>query len=199
MDRRERLGCGAFATVHLSSAVQFSVAVFSLVASRNIARLNVYVTALLLATVATIAASEILPALGAYPTFGLATNPTGAIGTYADVLRYKVDVLALRLGTLRDLSGPFVGIITFPSYHAVVAVLAAWATCRIRWLGAINGAGAAVVVLITLPIGGRHFVDLIAGAFVAVASVAMAWTLESRLCDRRRNLAKLGRTIITPS
>jgi hypothetical protein len=167
-----------FATVYLTSALQIPVAVFGLAATREISRLNTFITALLLATITTIIMSALLPALGAYPTYGFVTNPAGAISRYADVLSYQHDVLALRSGALRELSTTFAGIITFPSYHTVVAVLAAWASWNMRWIGPANGAAAAVVILTTLPIGGHHFVDLIAGGLVACGCVALAKGVE---------------------
>jgi membrane-associated phospholipid phosphatase len=145
------------------------------------------VTALLLATIVTIMVSAVLPALGAYPTYGFTTNPSGMVGKYADVLSFKSDVQALRSGAMRDLLGPFAGIITFPSYHTIVAVLAAWATWQFRWLGWLNTAASGLVILTTLPIGGHHFVDLIAGGCVACACIAAARKLEGLASVKRQS------------
>ena len=169
---------------YMYSSVQIAVAVFVLAATRDLGRLNIYVTGLLIATLVTVAISAALPALGAYPAYGFVVKPQGAIGTFADVLSFKGDVMALRAGTLRELSGPFQGIITFPSYHTVVAVSAAWATWRVHWIGAVNTAATGVVLISTLPIGGHHLIDLMAGTAVIAASLALARWLEARAAHK---------------
>ncbi|WP_165405695.1 phosphatase PAP2 family protein [Bradyrhizobium genosp. SA-3] len=66
-------------------------------------------------------------------------------------------------------------LLTFPSFHAVSAVLYMWVLWPIRWVRGIgvlwNG-----VMLAATPIGGGHyFVDVFAGVVVAIASI---WAIK---------------------
>ena len=65
------------------------------------------------------------------------------------------------------------GLVTFPSFHTVLALLAAQALAetRWRWLGA---AWAVVVIVSTIPIGGHYVTDLIAGFAIWAACAWLA-------------------------
>lgn len=58
------------------------------------------------------------------------------------------------------------GVVTFPSFHTICALLLvqAWSSFRVMGLGAAVLASATIVS--TLPIGGHYFIDLPAGALV---------------------------------
>ena len=66
------------------------------------------------------------------------------------------------------------GVLTFPSFHAIAAVLYCWALWPVRWLRPLNlfcnGA-----MLVATPVGGGHyFIDVIAGVAIAMLSVYAA-------------------------
>jgi membrane-associated phospholipid phosphatase len=93
-------------------------------------------------------------------------------------------LLALRAGNISafDLSH-LQGLISFPSYHTVLAVLLTYAHRRSRLLvpiAAING-----VMLLSIPtFGGHYLVDMIAGAVVALIAIA-----ATAAAPRRRRIA----------
>jgi membrane-associated phospholipid phosphatase len=71
------------------------------------------------------------------------------------------------------------GVISFPSFHAVVGflVLAMWRKRRTTLAAA--GCWLAIMLLATLPGGGHYFVDLIAGFVVWVAWFALSKKVET--------------------
>ncbi|MES2254073.1 MAG: phosphatase PAP2 family protein [Pseudomonadota bacterium] len=108
-------------------------------------------------------------------------------GAYGDAL----------VGMLRDGPGPIApdnvkGLIGFPSYHAVLALLLIWHLRDVRWLRwpvlALN-----IVVIFATPIeGGHHWVDVLAAVPVTALSILLArrvfdWTAQM---DRARLVAQ---------
>jgi PAP2 superfamily len=91
---------------------------------------------------------------------------------------YVPDLLTLRGGA----SLPFVlsrmeGIVSFPSYHTVLAILFIYAHRGIRWsfpvIAVLNG-----VMLVSVPAEGPHYLaDILAGALVAALAIWLARTL----------------------
>jgi hypothetical protein len=85
------------------------------------------------------------------------------------------------------------GVLTFPSFHAVSAVLYAWAFWPIRWLRPLallcNGA-----MMAATPVGwGHYLVDLLAGIVVAAAAIYAARLIVRRFVD-----AKISREAPVP-
>jgi membrane-associated phospholipid phosphatase len=124
-----------------------------------------------LATVAAAALSLPLfaafPALGPWHYYGYAPSPFQA--------EFMQVFLALRgdgrvVLDLTDLNG----LICFPSFHTILALLsgaALWSIPYARWPGAVL---ALLIVLATVPIGGHYVVDVVAGLLVTPASLALA-------------------------
>lgn len=65
------------------------------------------------------------------------------------------------------------GLVTFPSFHTVLALIAtqALAATRIRWIAV---AWTATVIVSTIPIGGHYAVDVVAGAAIWAVCVGIA-------------------------
>lgn len=81
--------------------------------------------------------------------------------------------LALRDGRLTELVlGDLKGIVTFPSYHTVMALLLIYVYRKLPifpWIVALN-----ILMLISTPINGGHYlVDMIGGAAVAALSIVL--------------------------
>jgi membrane-associated phospholipid phosphatase len=102
------------------------------------------------------------PAVGAMAHLGLLDLQGAGLPSGAGV--YHLDAFArYHAGTdpvvrLSEMSG----LVTFPSFHTVLALLAtqALAETRWRWIGV---AWTAVVIVSTIPIGGHYVTDLAAG------------------------------------
>lgn len=85
------------------------------------------------------------------------------------------DYLALRDGTLKVLDFEnLVGLVTFPSFHTVVAVLAVLASRRVPYLFGPAVVLNALMLISTFTHGGHYLSDVVIGATVAVGSWRLA-------------------------
>ncbi len=111
----------------------------------------------------TSAGSVLVPALGTFKAFGLER-----LGAFIPVMEQ------LRAGTdLHFVIGRLTGIVTFPSFHTTMALVYVYG---FRDTGIIGRAMLAfnAAMLLTIPfIGGHHFVDMLAGAIVALGAIAL--------------------------
>ena len=163
---------------------------FGLPLSGHYQRTAEYISALLLALAITCCVTIVVPAIGVYQAMGPVASDFPNINpqSYYDSL---IEIPMLRAGTLRTLDLEHLGgVITFPSFHAAMAVLCSWALWPLRWLRplslAVNGA-----MLVATPIGGGHYlVDVVAGVMVAIGSIYAA-RYGARLVDwlERRRIA----------
>jgi hypothetical protein len=113
-----------------------------------------------IALIITAAISGVVPALSALAFYGMPTEAS-----------WLHDLVALRGGTLSFAMPQLQGIITMPSYHAVLAVVLAWSFRRTGWLGIAIGLWN-LLMLISVPSeGGHYLVDVPAGLAVAAVSV----------------------------
>jgi len=143
----------------------------------------------------------LFPAFGAMSVYHF--DPTLAArlgvpvdGAYGDAL----------IRMLRDGPGPIApdnvkGLIGFPSYHAVLALLLIWHLRRVPWLRwpllVLN-----LIVIFATPIeGGHHWVDVFAAVPVTALSILLAqkmfdWTAQM---DRARMIASSAENRIAPA
>lgn len=153
-------------------------------------RIAQFICAFMLALMVTICISSLVPAIGAYGVMNITgsdfpniAGSDGFPGGYADTLRIAP---LLRDGTLRTLDFfEAAGILTFPSFHAISAILYIWAFWPIRWLRPFNlfcnGA-----MIVSTPVGGGHFlIDVIAGIAVAASCLYAARCVEARITNCR--------------
>lgn len=148
-----------------------------LLACQNV-RLMKFVTAQFLALVIVHSVAIFLPAVGAYGYLGLtgADHPGMVLTSEGHTV---AQVMQLRTGELFDLArAPMMGLITFPSFHTVMALHSAWALWPVR---ALRWPAVTFNILVwvgTLLHGSHHLIDTIAGAVVAVLCIYAA----HRLC-----------------
>lgn len=98
--------------------------------------------------------------------------------------------LGLRSGKLtvidlKDLEG----VVQFPSFHTVLAILVPYALRTIPMVFWPSAALNAVIIVSTLPEGGHFLVDVIAGAAVAAASIYAVRRFEARYDATRPSAA----------
>ena len=144
-------------------------------------RIGKAVCAFILSLIATTFISSIVPAIGVYDSLNLSPidyphfDPNG----YYDTAR---DAPLVRSGNLRLLDLPrLVGVLTFPSFHAVSAILYMWAFLPVRWLRPLAILWNAGMILAT-PLGGWHyFVDVAAGIVVALIAIGSAQRIAERV------------------
>ena len=159
-----------------------SIVYFSIVAP---ARNERFFLACALALVVTTIASAVFPAAGPFIDFGNTQNDT----------LYFTQVLSVRTGAqLRFDLGDLQGIICFPSYHTILAIIFVMSHAGLRWsfypVLALNA-----VMLVSIPSeGGHYLVDMLGGLPVALGSMAAAKWASARLAspgsDQRRFRAR---------
>jgi membrane-associated phospholipid phosphatase len=124
-----------------------------------------------IALIATTIISTLLPATGVYGTLGLKPEefPNVVPICYYATLH---ELPLLRDGTTRLLDAfQLAPILTFPSFHAISAVLYGWAFWPIRWLRWV-GLLLNACMAVSTPIGGGHyFADVFAGLMIAALSI----------------------------
>jgi membrane-associated phospholipid phosphatase len=153
---------------------QPGLVVLLLVITRQRGRCWTFLTAWGIALVITLAIWPLLPALSTFPHYRV---PHTALPHMVSRLPWAVPgvVEPIRAGTLRTIDvNSFIGLISFPSFHAAGATLVGWAMLRTRllWLPfALLNLG---VVSSALVDGGHYLVDLIAGCAVAGLSIGLA-------------------------
>ena len=136
-------------------------------------RLQLFMLAWVVALAITLGGLALAPAQTAWVHFGAHValpDLAAQVGT-----AQSTTLEALRAGGLRNLlNEPFEGIVAFPSFHTVGAVLYVWALWgfgRLRWPAvALNG----LMILATPVIGAHYFIDTFAGAGVAVTALILA-------------------------
>lgn len=147
------------AYVSLLPQIVLCCCVLPLTAGRQ--RLSELFWSALAAILVTAAVSALLPALGAYQHHGLAER--------ADWLP---DLLALRRpGPVAFGLGGMNGVVTMPSFHAVLAVLFIRAHRRTGAVGYVAAALNLTMLVSTPSEGGHYLCDVIAGCMVAAASI----------------------------
>jgi membrane-associated phospholipid phosphatase len=118
----------------------------------------------------------LMPAVAAYTYyapdaryFDVLAQKTPAVGT-----GFVTDLLAVHSGTFKIFDWPKMkGIVTFPSFHAIVAMTAVYAVRNDRLLFWPAVLFNALVVVSVVPVGGHYFVDIIGSALAVTASMAL--------------------------
>jgi membrane-associated phospholipid phosphatase len=134
--------------------------VICVLALRGPPRLNSkFMVATIVALLTTVAIGAVMPAFGPNEIYGIPS-------AWSDVLH------SLRAGSHSPLK--YVGIITFPSFHATMAVMWTLAMREMRYgfyvVAFVNG----LMLLACMPLGYHYLVDVIVGGIVAFGSLRVA-------------------------
>jgi membrane-associated phospholipid phosphatase len=119
---------------------------------------------------------------GAVPAMGNVFDPAGYHSLWPSVAWLEHDLITgLRDGSVRKLDlTQLMGIVTFPSYHATLPIILAWAQRDVARLRIIAPVWAVVTILATPVFGGHYGVDVLAGIGLAVGGIAVAPALTRR-------------------
>jgi PAP2 superfamily len=175
-----------------SMLLQFSVLALVLVAASQIVRFQRYVLASGLALLLTIVIFTFMPAAGTYSFLEIELDEFSNLEPY--VTYYQILALdSLRTGN-QTLVDDMQGLIAFPSFHTVWAILFAWGFYPIKQLR-IGAIMLNLVVIAATPIQGAHyFIDIVGGAAVAGVAIYIA----TRLTAERAGAQPLDRRDIEP-
>jgi hypothetical protein len=156
-----------------SLIAQMVLVILLLSASGRHAELRTLILAAVIAGLATILLSGLFPALGnLFDTERYRHLPPSVATMHLPVIE------ALRDGSLRSVDlRDMMGIVTFPSYHAALALLFIAAFRSVPKLRGVGTVWAGLTITATPISGGHYAVDVLAGLVLAVASLAAAHSL----------------------
>lgn len=174
------------ALAYHSSGPQVGLVVIALSAMSRVARLWAYARLFTLALLAAIAVSAVFPAIGPYAYYAPQAYPQGHIETVGAL--WHLDALhALRDGTMSTLAlSEIRGLVTFPSFHACLAVLTAWALAPVPVIGPLALLLNAAIIVATLGAGGHYLPDVVAGTVMGMVLVALHGIRRRRSVGGRR-------------
>jgi membrane-associated phospholipid phosphatase len=175
------------------------VAVFIvLAASGQLVRLNHFLALFTATALITIVTSIAFPSAGAFVFYNPPADLRDVVGHDAGIWHLE-HFQAIRSGTMRTLdTGAIEGLITFPSFHTALAVITTWAFWRTRYLSIAALVLSAVVIASTVPVGGHYFVDIFAGAAIAILCIGlMVWLPLSEHFTRM--LRRTRTALLSPS
>jgi membrane-associated phospholipid phosphatase len=130
--------------------------------------------------IATIGIGILIPAAGAFVYYHLPVAP--------DII-YVSQMAGLRDGTLRTIDSFYSeGLVVFPSFHAALAVLCAYAARPLRFLKipllVLN-----LLIILSSPFEGAHyFIDIMAGIILAALTVSLPRYLFSGNLRSKKNM-----------
>jgi membrane-associated phospholipid phosphatase len=170
-----------------SSILQLFTAIIILAYCRRMKDLREFILLFVLTLTVTLLLSAIFPASGPYAYF--APPPDMAVGfDPRNGIRHLAQFTGLRDGTMTTLDLSHTeGLVTFPSFHTIMAILTTWAVREVRYLALPVALLNVLVVLSTFTMGGHYLVDLVGGALIAVAGiVAFRYRILSRHAGAQR-------------
>jgi membrane-associated phospholipid phosphatase len=158
--------------VYCSMQLQYPLVILALVASSRFLRLQQYILTVLIALVMTLAIFTFVPAVGAYAYLHV---PAEHYANLAPIVTFEQmqHLEAMRNGSwsvIRDMEG----LISFPSFHTISAILFTWALFPVKklrwWVVALNAA-----LIASTPVQGAHyFIDIFGGALVSAFAILAA-------------------------
>jgi hypothetical protein len=170
---------------------QLALLLIALVSIQNYRRLDVLLLSFGFSAVVTVIIAGIMPALSPLAYLQITPQDHPHI-TLAVPREFEAQALALRAGTMRVIElGGAQGLVTFPSFHTVTAVLLMlgfWAVPYLRWVSL----GLNTVMLVSIPIEGSHYlVDVLAGIAVAWPAWIIAQSIVTRMETSRMTRASV--------
>ena len=171
-----------------------------LAATHQLKRLADFIFLFTATSLVTVVLSSLLPAAGAFVFHDPPAALRDAVGYDAGLWHLK-HFEALRSGAMRAIDpGLIEGLVTFPSFHAALAVITVWAVWCTRFIAYPTLALNVVVIASAVPVGGHYFIDIVAGLAIAAAAIAInAWRRGTLALDgwgRAQRLAVV-RTLAT--
>jgi hypothetical protein len=159
-----------------SLTIQMIVAIVALSAAKQADRLRTAVLAAILSGFATILISGVTPAMGNV------FDPADYRHLWRSIAWMEQDLLrGLRTGTWRTLDlTQLMGIVSFPSYHATLPLILAWAQRDVRGWRLVAPVWAGLTIAATPLFGGHYGVDVLAGIVLAIAALAITPVLIRR-------------------
>ncbi len=165
------------AFAYLSVMPQTVVLILALGLGRRLKALYGLALALSVGAVITLTIWTAFPSFGAFSVFVLPDTVATKLGLVLGFDYAHALVAMLRNGPGFISPTEVRGIVGFPSYHTLQAIVLLWYAWREPWLRGI-ALVLNIAVLLSIPIqGGHHLMDMFGGALVAASSIAISGRL----------------------
>jgi membrane-associated phospholipid phosphatase len=114
-----------------------------------------------------------VPAAGAFAFYKPATQLFAHYAPSGEMWTFLREFMMLRDGSLSTINlATAQGVVNFPSFHTILAIVTVYPLRDTRWLMVplilLNG----TMMVATLPVGGHHLSDVLAGATIALSAIA---------------------------
>lgn len=129
---------------------------------------NAYLIALGITTII----ATLWPAMAAYVHYNINPADYGLAPPAARI--HEVEILALRNQELRHFPVIMKGIVTFPSFHAMTAMLLIWAAWPLRYYRIFSLVANGAMIVSVLVSGGHYLVDILACFIITPLSLYLA-------------------------
>ncbi len=158
-------------------------------------RLGEFLALSSITSVAVGALMVLVPAGGAYPYYQPQRELFGGFSANAGMWHYETfSMFRTQANPLLDF-GKMEGLVTFPSYHTVLAIITTYAVRGIRFIALPAAILNCIVIVSTLPEGGHFLVDVLAGAVVAGVGIALVrWEQSGWIIRAPRKITLAGPT-----
>ncbi len=184
-------------TAYISSGPQMLAFVALLFLYKNILHIQRFLLAFIFTGAITVILSALFPAVAGYVHYNIDASQFQNLHPIAARI-HEAPLMAMRNHTTNVLGFPMQGLVTFPSFHAALAIVLIYAAWPIRWLKAI-AIPLNILVLFATPVDGGHWlIDVIGGVVIALIVIAVidrkirprsngpSWGKKQRLFFRRR-------------
>lgn len=172
----------ALAWSYSSCMLQMMGVALLLLATSRVSDLWDFLAILMLGLALTILVAAVVPAASPAVHLQPASSLLDAMAQFGATYNYADQFAALRDGKLTlFVAGEAKGILTFPTYHVVVALVLTYAV-RHWWFLLWPATGLnALVIISTVPIGGHYVIDIVGGVLVFASCVVVVdWVNRPR-------------------
>jgi len=140
---------------------------------RNGERLAEFLAVLGVCTVGLCIGMWLVPAAGAFAYYGPAPGLFDNYSALGKMWTFNHTFNMLRNGTLSVVNlSALDGVVSFPSFHTMLGVMTTYAMRDSRWLILVFLLNATMIVA-TMPVGGHHLVDVLAGAGLTLGAILL--------------------------
>ena len=164
---------GLLTIAYRSFEVQMLIMLSLLFYYRHTDHIQRFLIAFIYSGFVVVVVSTIFPATGGYDYYHLGSNQLQHVDAEGGA-QHLFDLVAMRNHSMTILPTDFKGLVTFPSFHAAVAVLLIYASLPLPWLAIAVVPVNLLMLVSTLANGGHYLVDIISGLLIAWSAIAIS-------------------------
>ena len=174
------IAVGLLTIVYRSFEVQMLLMLSLLFYYRHTDHIQRFLVAFFYSGFVVVVVSTLFPATGGYDYYHLGSNQLQHVDAESGAQHLR-DLLAMRNHSMIILPANLKGLVTFPSFHAAVAVLLIYASLPLPWLAILAVPVNLLMLVSTLANGGHYLVDIISGLLIAWNAIAVSrWIVPEK-------------------